>query len=138
MASAFKGWENSLILQNSGSLPGLSARTASPGFCVIVSLLSCSGDKEAEGVLSEVGHGGARRHQRRPLQHEDPPGPAKRYDPLTCSSRPPSEGPLLAFRSFRFSLQLEPEGSDPLLWMRVVTFGGHGDDLVVTMSRWWR
>lgn len=42
---------------------------------------SCSGDKEAEGVLSEVGHGGARRHQRRSLQHEDSPGPAERYAP---------------------------------------------------------
>lgn len=81
MLSAFKGWENNFIMQNSGSLLGLSA----PGVTRLLCLcLSCSGDKEAEGILSEVGHGGARRHQRRSLQHEDPPGPAKRYDPLTC------------------------------------------------------
>lgn len=63
------------------SLLGLSARAASPGFSLILSLPSCSGDKEAEGILSEVGHGGARRHQRRSVQHEDSPGPAKWYDP---------------------------------------------------------
>lgn len=44
-------------------------------------LLSCSGDKEAEGVLSEVGDGGAWRHQRRALQHEDSSRSAQWYAP---------------------------------------------------------
>lgn len=43
----------------------------SAGSYFILSLLSCSGDKEAEGILSEAGHGGARRYQRRSLQPED-------------------------------------------------------------------
>lgn len=34
----------------------------------------CSGDEETERILSEVRHGSAWRHQRRTLQHENPPG----------------------------------------------------------------
>lgn len=42
--------------------------------------LLCSGDKKAEGLLSEVGNGGAWRHQRRALQHEDSFRSAQWYD----------------------------------------------------------
>lgn len=99
-------------MQNSGSLSGLSGL-----LCESVSAL-CSGDKEAEGVLPEAGHGGAGRYQRRSLQHEDPPGPAKRYGPpLTCPTGP-TQRDLCSVPDPSGSV-LEHDGSGRLLYTRV-------------------
>lgn len=84
----------------------------SPGGYFILSLLSRSGDKEAEGILSEAGHGGAWRYQRRPLQHEDSSGSTKRYAPPHTSHLGPSEFlyvSLVWFKSTRSGLELEHE-----------------------------
>lgn len=52
-------------------------------FCFV-----CSGDNEAEGILSEVGHGGSRGHKGRAVQHEDSSRTTKRYEP-TRHAHPP-------------------------------------------------
>lgn len=83
-----------------------------PGCYFILSLLSRSGDKEAEGILSEAGHGGAWRDQRRPLQHEDSSGSAKWYAPPHTSHLRPSEflyDSLVWFKSIKSGLEFEHE-----------------------------
>ena len=47
----------------------------------LLCLCLCSGDEEAERLLSEVGDGGSWGHQRRTVHHENPPRPTEWYGP---------------------------------------------------------
>lgn len=69
MLAAFKVWGKTNLSYRIVAVN--MEQPMSAGSYFILSLLSCSGDKEAEGILSEAGHGGAWRYQRRSLQHED-------------------------------------------------------------------